>query len=289
VLRDPDGTHGYILLQIAFTMTPLTGIQNEYLNIFVKDIEFTILGEATTAADGGSTGSSVPAGVVAGATVGAVAFVALLILAILFFRRRRTKDVNLIPNPAYFGEPAQDKDRQSPGGRAASGAPPTGMVETSTQQTGSWVAVHSSGKRLNGPSVTPLSTSGDLASASLTGSSRPEGSSTSNALPFTIPANLGHLTPAQSPSVYSDVPQDPPPTYGPASSVRQTAAVSFSAVLALYASQHRDVINESLEARLQVAGYLPTDDPSNLSSDEWQNDYGVTKLELRRLQDLYSQ
>ena len=111
-------------------------------------------------------------------------------------------------------------------------------------------------------------------------------------------------------SFFSTTPSDPPPIYGEEDSHPQNAplpdptltqtpfsssrdptrlASSFSPELARFASAHRDVINENLEARLQAAGYLPTDDPSRLTAEEWRVEYGITKLELRRLLDLHTQ
>lgn len=222
------------------------------------------------------------AGVMVGATVGAIALVALLVLAILFFRKRRRHKMIRIASPAEDGELGSEE------GRVDSRDTSVEMGEANNRQNEFWTGVRPLGKRLDGPSIMPFSAGSDgpTSPTSVT-SSLPERSLLSNAAPFAIPANFGHPASTHTPSDFSDLQLDPPPTYAPEESVRQTPA--FSAALALYASQHRDVINESLEARLQVAGYLPTDDPSNLSSDEWQNDYGVTKLELRRLQDLYSQ
>jgi hypothetical protein len=71
-------------------------------------------------------------------------------------------------------------------------------------------------------------------------------------------------------------------------STSATLPSSFSPELARFASANRDVINESLEAKLHAAGYLPTDDPNDLTPEEWRNDHGVTKLELNRLKNLYA-
>jgi hypothetical protein len=111
------------------------------------------------------------------------------------------------------------------------------------------------------------------------------------------------------PSFISITPSDPPPTYGhqdssplqnidpahPQTPTHHTHTQpqtpiqpSFSLELARFARANRDVINENLEARLQAAGYLPTDDPSRLTPEEWRVEYGVTRLELRRLVDLYT-
>lgn len=98
-------------------------------------------------------------------------------------------------------------------------------------------------------------------------------------------------------SANSAAPSDPPPTYGhslprdsphPDPTQMRTLSASFSPELVRFASTNRDMINENLEARLQAAGYLPTDDPSNLTPEEWRVEYGITRLELRRLQDLYT-
>jgi hypothetical protein len=112
------------------------------------------------------------------------------------------------------------------------------------------------------------------------------------------------------PSFISTTPSDPPPTYGhqdssPLQHIDPThpqtpthththtqpqtpIQPSFSLELARFARANRDVINENLEARLQAAGYLPTDDPSRLTPEEWRVEYGITRLELRRLVDLYT-
>jgi hypothetical protein len=121
-------------------------------------------------------------------------------------------------------------------------------------------------------------------------------SSDPNSLPMTTlptPRTTGRATSLHSSFSGTGMTSDPPPTYGsgseaPARPDRRTLSSSFSPELARFASANRDVIGENLEARLQAAGYLPTDDPSRLTAEEWKNEYGVTKIELRRLQDLYS-
>jgi hypothetical protein len=132
-------------------------------------------------------------------------------------------------------------------------------------------------------------------------------SSGSNSLSTEIPPNIGRSVSIQS-SSFSAMPDYPPPMYALEESVRQdrTRASSsspetvqvastsatlpplFSPELARYASANRDVINESLQARLQAAGYLPTDDPSDMTPEQWRNEHGVNRLELKRLQGFYT-
>ena len=69
---------------------------------------------------------------------------------------------------------------------------------------------------------------------------------------------------------------EPPPAYG------------NSIVLATWASANRNVISEDTETKLLAAGYMPGDDPDIFSEDEWQTRYGLTRLELFRLRNLYA-
>ena len=66
------------------------------------------------------------------------------------------------------------------------------------------------------------------------------------------------------------------------------AVPPVSAALARFADSNRGLISEDLEARLTAAGYLPTDDPDNLSEEEWRIVHNVTKLEVMRLRALYA-
>ncbi|KIM26123.1 hypothetical protein M408DRAFT_330715 [Serendipita vermifera MAFF 305830] len=61
-----------------------------------------------------------------------------------------------------------------------------------------------------------------------------------------------------------------------------------SPALAAFATANRDLISEDLEVRLSIAGYLPSDDPNNLTEEEWMTEHNVTKLELMRLRSLYA-
>jgi hypothetical protein len=57
--------------------------------------------------------------------------------------------------------------------------------------------------------------------------------------------------------------------------------------LADFARANRNLISYDLEAKLAAAGYLPTDDPDNLSEQEWITKYNVTVQELESLRRLY--
>lgn len=58
-------------------------------------------------------------------------------------------------------------------------------------------------------------------------------------------------------------------------------------VLFQFAARNRDLISLELESKLRVAHYLPTDNPSDLSTDIWQSQYGVGLFELRRVQEAW--
>ncbi|CCA71982.1 hypothetical protein PIIN_05917 [Serendipita indica DSM 11827] len=58
--------------------------------------------------------------------------------------------------------------------------------------------------------------------------------------------------------------------------------------LAKWAKKHRKYIPERLERKLEDAGYVPTDDPDQLSEDEWRREWGVTIFELGRMRKLYA-
>jgi hypothetical protein len=157
-----------------------------------------------------------------------------------------------------------------------------GAVEPYDRITTPWIGGKVSSKPLGGFLNNP-----DLAARFAAGTTDSLGS---DSLPTEISLHTGRPVSIHPSSFFSRMPDDPPPTYGLEESVRQdrTLPPLFSPELARFASANRDIINESLEARLQAAGYLPTDDPSNLTPEQWKNEYGVTRLELRRLQGLYT-
>jgi hypothetical protein len=102
-------------------------------------------------------------------------------------------------------------------------------------------------------------------------------------------------TPPSSPpqlAQFGSTSRAPAPSFSPESvqvaSTSATLPPLFSPELARFASANRDAINENLEARLLAAGYLPTDDPSDLTPEQWRNEHGVSRLELNRLKDLYT-
>lgn len=59
--------------------------------------------------------------------------------------------------------------------------------------------------------------------------------------------------------------------------------------LAAFASAHRDIISESLEARLQNAGYRPALDPNSTSIEQWWEWFNVAPFEVQGLKWLYRQ
>jgi cell division septation protein DedD len=285
---------GYIALQINITMTVLTTSHQENLNYYVKDIAFKITtpqqnGTSTVTPGSSSFSSSttVPVGVVAGATIGAVALIALLVIGFLLLRRRQqrknadrtsftepVKHIDALPNEEEVPTPVP---WVVPDFTPQQLATPMGMAERNGRPDLPGFREYSSGKVSR-----PFLNRPDSATTSGGGSRGVEMAPN--------PGDATRPTSTHSTSLFSSTPSDPPPTYGPEDLLRQdrVPASLFSPELAQFASAHRDVINENLEARLQAAGYLPTDDPSRLTAEEWKNEYGITKLELRRLQDLYS-
>lgn len=58
--------------------------------------------------------------------------------------------------------------------------------------------------------------------------------------------------------------------------------------LGLWANENRGVISPDLEQRLRDAHYLPSDNPDDISGQEWRDQHRVGYFELKRLQDLYA-
>jgi hypothetical protein len=200
-----------------------------------------------------------------------------------------------------------------------------GVVEPTDRLTTPWTEGITSSARSEGLSNKAGPSTGLVAGTTLGIGSSGQHSPGSNGVPTEIPPNTGRPVSIHS-SSFSAMPDYPPPIYGLEESVRQdtttppsfspqlsqfgstsrapapssspepvqvastsaTLPPSFSPELARYASANRDVINESLEAKLHAAGYLPTDDPNDLTPEEWRNEHGVTKLELNRLKNLYA-
>ena len=59
--------------------------------------------------------------------------------------------------------------------------------------------------------------------------------------------------------------------------------------LSQWARAHRGFISKKLEAKLDAAGYVPTDNPDSMTENEWMQTWGVTKLELGRLKALFAE
>jgi hypothetical protein len=327
VVRGSDPTIGYIGLLINVTMSTATVPNPTSPNIpqiyyWVQDIGINITtplqtstsaSSVTTFPSSGSSSPSspttVPIGVVVGSTVGAVVFITLIVIALLCFRRRRERAEGLT-----FTEPANHKDPLSGEGPIqlpwvgpdSAHSAQVGMVEPNNRLTTPWtegvVSSTPSGGLLNKAAPSTGLVAGKTSGIG-SGGRHPSGS---NAFPTETPPNAGRPLSVHSSSF--SMPGYPPPIYGleesvgqdrttpPSSSPElvQSASTSralppvFSPELAEFANANRDVINQSLEARLQAAGYLPTDDPNDLPPEEWRNEHGVTKLELNRLKNLYA-
>jgi hypothetical protein len=299
VVPGSDATIGYIALKINVTMSTTTALQA--LSFWVKDIGINITTPVQSSTPAASTGpssspSSSPIGVIVGATIGAVVFVALIVAALLLFRRRRQRAKGHIADATPFTEPVNHKDPLPhegevpvPGiGPDSPQLTPGVTVEPNDRPTSSWIGGNVSGK-LPGSVLNRPDMAAGLVAATASGVGGSGQSLSSSDLPSEIPPNTGRPLSIHS-SSFSAIPDYPPPIYGLEESVRQdrTLPASFSPELARFANANRHVINESLEAKLQAAAYLPIDDPSNLTPEQWRTEHGVTRLELRRLQDLYA-
>ncbi|KIM26128.1 hypothetical protein M408DRAFT_196620 [Serendipita vermifera MAFF 305830] len=286
-----DGNRGFIPITISMAMKP-TG-NNEYLNLYIKAISFQITtptqnvpAPASTSSNptspsiptsastnsasspitsGTSTSLTSNASLVAvpslsvsdghtvsimipisepsrqepqasakvntaaiGAAVGSVAFVAILIVLLVLWRRRRLAN---LPTPTQLQPFTPTPSEKVP----FAIQPPRGEGSSS-------------------PVISPQQTS------SRTFSSRAEST-----------VQSGYF--------------DPPPIYG--SDERIARRPSMSPALVEFARANRTWISEDLQERLTAAGYLPTDDPDNLTEEEWR-ELGITKLELLRLRALFA-
>ncbi|KAG8806811.1 hypothetical protein FRC17_004802 [Serendipita sp. 399] len=92
----------------------------------------------------------------------------------------------------------------------------------------------------------------------------------------------------------------PPPAYASAHSPTQFShnSLMFSnepragdaddSALSLWAQENRTYITARLEAKLVAAGYSPSTDPDLVTEEQWEERWGVTKLELTRMRMLYA-
>ncbi|KIM26114.1 hypothetical protein M408DRAFT_9985 [Serendipita vermifera MAFF 305830] len=111
--------------------------------------------------------------------------------------------------------------------------------------------------------------------------------------PFFIPSDptnpVPSTRPTSPPSMTSTRPHDVPPLYRASSQSNALYVVPpTSFALTTFADANRDLISEDLEGRLSAAGYLPSDDPDNLTEEEWMTLHNVTKLEVMRLRSLFA-
>lgn len=90
------------------------------------------------------------------------------------------------------------------------------------------------------------------------------------------------------------VPFDSPPLYQPmehssfASPIASPEnATDDNPLLSRFAADNRDLIPPSMERKLHLAGYLPTDNPNLISEEHWETKYGISKLELTRLNEAF--
>ncbi|KAG8857171.1 hypothetical protein FRB91_011647 [Serendipita sp. 411] len=76
----------------------------------------------------------------------------------------------------------------------------------------------------------------------------------------------------------------------PLLALRRSSGVDVPEDLGLsrWAEENRVYISEKLEARLELAGYLPTDDPDAISEEDWERKWSVSNTELARLRMIYA-
>jgi hypothetical protein len=48
------------------------------------------------------------------------------------------------------------------------------------------------------------------------------------------------------------------------------------------------LIPEELESKLMRVGFMPSDDPTIMSPEEWLAQYGINKIELVRIRELHA-
>ncbi|KIM26113.1 hypothetical protein M408DRAFT_330708 [Serendipita vermifera MAFF 305830] len=74
----------------------------------------------------------------------------------------------------------------------------------------------------------------------------------------------------------SRVPSEYPPHY------------SGSVELTNWFRANRASITDEMEQRLVAAGYMPSNNPDDLTEEEWETKFGITKFELIRLREIYA-
>lgn len=80
-----------------------------------------------------------------------------------------------------------------------------------------------------------------------------------------------------------------PPAYSDMiTPVHDSARVEMGDELGLWANENRTVISPDLEQKLRGAHYLPSDNPDDISAQDWRDQDGVGYFELRRLRELYA-
>ncbi|KAG8784637.1 hypothetical protein FRC20_001076 [Serendipita sp. 405] len=109
--------------------------------------------------------------------------------------------------------------------------------------------------------------------------------------PLPTPRNFGYGTPQPLPlasASESGFFLASASQFGATSTSGRGTFVAADAGLSQWARENRSYITEKLEMKLDAAGYVPSDDPDNMSEEEWKREWGVTKLELTRMRSLYA-
>lgn len=271
-----SGSTAYLLLNISFALNHSN--RTETLGLYVQDINFKISTPALDSTEGTTATSpsfkEAPIGAIVGGTVGGVALLALIIFGILWFRKRE-KQVT----------PHSEKVPIDSNGATA--VPP---VTPAAETPAAWQIPAAAGVQYdfaNGSASPPSSPSPPWTTPATPGSQGEQpllaAAAPLNRSPTYVSSASMSNRPMSAASSYAPR-HGSPPVYG--SSVYAYGASSNP--LSTWANSNRAFITEDLESKLATAGYLPTDNPDDLTEEEWTNQFGLTKLEVLRLRKLYS-
>jgi len=241
------------------------------VNVILCNQEFTSLPIRLLCA-----ANSPSAGVIASAIVGGVAFIALVVVAVLLCRRSKQRCLLAFekpPNQTPSSVPLSPSGRHGPARvgrptRATFGAytcpavmpPPEMLPPEAIPNAHSSLEGHRASSSSGNTSTVRNTRPAPTEEGQRDSPSSRNTSTVRNILPTLIAS-----------SSTGDIPSEQPPPYG------------HLTVLARWARANRNAITEDMEAKLLEARYMPGDDPDILSEDEWQTRYGLTRLELRRL------
>ena len=241
-----------------------------------------------------------PIGAIVGGTVGGVALIALLILGFFWYRRKNKNQV------APYSEKIPIVSQGNAPGGTSPAVTPSGVPTPWTPPTAAGTQYDYIGTEFVPPSSSPPPWT---IPATLPSQGTEHVPPSSSPAPWTVPT--APSTQADQPLLTTAAAVDRSPTYmtSSGSSIRPMSTTSMSlsrhgsppvygssvyayvgssGPLASWANANRAFVTEDLESKLSNAGYVPTDDPDDLTEEEWTTKYGLTKLEIVRLRKLYA-